>query len=185
MNKLLYPILAIIAAVGLYFFYIGPAWSDIQALQSQKTQFEGALSDAEEIKSTLDRLNTTRDSIPQSDLKRLQTFLPPKIDVTHTIQNLNNILTRDGVRVHGITPGTVETDKQNSHLGTINFSFEIAATYEQFKQVLADIEKSLQLADVVSLDISPAGSKDNTSSDPEEKGLSQFGFNLTLYTYTD
>lgn len=183
----MYPLLALIAAVGIGFFYVKPTWTEIKGLQAQKTQFDNALSDAQEIKNTIERLNTKYNSISADELSRLETLMPEKIDITHALQNLNSIAEQYGVSIEPVEIVEQKPDENNPHLGKVMFSFDLYASYDQFKQITADIEKSLQLADIANLEVvtGTAASRAGAKNDEAHKGLTRFTYGLMLYTYKD
>lgn len=182
MNKLIYPALALLTAVGLYLFYIDPAWTNAQTLLAREQEFDQSLRDAEEITSLIGRLESSYAGISRDDIIRLEKFLPRTIDVTHTVHTLNGIAQSHNAVIESIVttdvPGAAATlmwAKVQQH----SFRFTIRTTYETFKRIMEDVEKNIQLANVRSLSIT------TNVDDPKGKvsGLTAFTIDLIMYSY--
>lgn len=182
MNKLIYPALALLTAIGLYLFYIDPAWTNAKALLAREQEFDQSLRDAEEITSLIGRLESSYAGISREDIIRLEKFLPRDIDVTHTIHTLNGIAESHNTAIESITTTDVSgaaTDSIRAKVKEHSFRFTIRTTYETFKRIMEDIEKNIQLANVRSLSIT------TNVDDPKAKvsGLTAFTIDLIMYSY--
>ena len=179
MNRFFYPALSLIIAVGLYFFYIAPGIEEMNTLAEKEKKFDEALVNIRQVESTLDTLENTYRGISREEMMRLDTFLPSEIDVTHTMQDIEGIASLHGavfkpIEVKHIPPGPESTTKISKHI----FTFDLLVPYEAFRDILADMEKSLQLADLQSLIITtPEAGEVNLEN------LPKFTVRLTMYSY--
>ena len=175
MNKLLFPILSIIAALGLYFVYISPTYEVIKEHQAKEAEFDRAFAEIEEVKKILEELGSSYSEISRDDLLRLEIFLPKSIDIARVVQNVGGIVGRYGVPMEEIRI-TSKAQEEDSEVGIreheINFS--INARYNDFLNILSDIETNVQLAKI---------SKVELFSDKFSFTSTSYKITLTLYSF--
>lgn len=151
MNPLLYPILSVIAAVGIYFSYISPTLVEIDVLEKQDTQFVESLKDANEVETKIINLESLYKNITKEDLMSLERFLPRTIDRTLVVRDLSIIAEQAEVRVIDVKVSEdreeVVSEKDKNLKGQL-FSLAFEGTYEDFKTVLVGLEKNLQMGTV-------------------------------------
>lgn len=179
--KSLMPIILIIAAVGLFFMKVNPLYSEVSALRAESKQYDEALDIAKELEQLRSELSTKLESFSQSDLARLDHFLPRRLDTVRIILDLDGIASRYGIKLDGLAvtdatpkggnnPNNAEAKSIQSNVVTVTFNFK--ATYAQATQFIRDTEKSLRLFDGVNVSV---------KSIPDNP--SQYDFNMTLNTY--
>ena len=151
MNRFFYPLILTIIAVALYFFYIAPKYQEMKVLVQKEKNFDEALINIREVESTIDQLENSYHGIPREDLIRLEKFMPHEIDIVHTIQTIESIVSSHGASFNPGETTTISNSNDSDSKSKLTehvFSFDIVSSYEAFRDVLADIEKNLQLADV-------------------------------------
>jgi Tfp pilus assembly protein PilO len=176
--KPIIPTILIIASVAAFFGFVDPRYESVKLLQAEKSQYDEALDNARELRKLRDSLNAVYKTIPLKDLDRLQKFLPDHIDNVRLIIDINDIAKRYGLALKSVKNiDANKTNRENEELGpdqskygstVINFS--VLAPYSNFIAFLKDLEQSLRLVDVVSLDF-----------DAKEGSL--YDFNLGIKTY--
>lgn len=115
MYRFLTPILAIIVSVTLFFTFIKPTFNQYKAVDSQIADYQGALDSAQQLQEKIDELDKEKNSINESDLSRLQTFLPDSLDEVSIVLILDDVATRHNLVLDGIkvkTSGGKETATQ-------------------------------------------------------------------------
>ena len=158
--KLLFPLIAIVVALGIFIGYVNPQYQKIKSLQVEAARFEAALEQSRQLVAIRERLQNTGKSIPQADLDNLQKLLPDQIDNIRLAMNLDGMAARYGMRVNSVNLGTsgraVPEDiaAGGQPYGSVMVTFSVAATYDTFRKFLADLESSLRLVDVVGLSFS-------------------------------
>ena len=122
-------------------------------------------------------------------MARLNKFLPDNIDNVRLIIDMNNIGKFHGMAMRGVSvaggaeagrpstspPASGGSDAESGEsllkADSVVISFSVSASYEAFKEFLADLSSSLRLLDVASVSMATG----------ETKNL--YTFNLGLKTY--
>jgi Tfp pilus assembly protein PilO len=173
--KLLFPIVAIIVAGGLFIGFINPQYKHIQTLRADEARYNRALDEASQLAAIRDKLQETRKNIPQGDLDNLEKLLPDQIDNIRFVMNLDNMATKYGLRISNVSvlPGDSGTDliAAGNPYGSIGITFSVASNYTTFLKFLADLESSLRLVDITGLTFSSS------------QGGDLYGYQISLKTY--
>lgn len=169
-------IIFIALAVGTYFVYISPQYEKIKILRVEEGQYLEAQANAAELKDVYDRLATDFNNLPQSDLDRLNAFLPDSFDSTRFAMDVDAVASRYGVTLTEVQasqqvsklqkPGEVSSPVQ-SNIVSIKFK----ASYQSAVQFMKDLESSLHLIDIT-----------RVSFLADEKGV--YDFSVSLQTYS-
>ena len=176
--KFIFPIILLIASVGLFVVYVNPTYQHDQALSAEASDYNQALSKASELRARREELTQQYDAIDSSDIDRLTKLLPDSVDNVRLIININDIAEKYGMNIKDIQ---ISEDNANSgetlgpntqSYGTITLSFGITSTYENFEAFLKDLESSLRIVDVTSLSFSSASAKNDT-----------YDYSVSLQTY--
>ncbi|OGG44513.1 hypothetical protein A2841_02880 [Candidatus Kaiserbacteria bacterium RIFCSPHIGHO2_01_FULL_48_10] len=164
--KFFLPILFLAGAVGLFFWFIDPAYARIKELRVQEAEFDQALTRARELQEVRDELIQRYNGFPSEDIARLEKLLPDHIDNVRLIIDLDSIASRYGMRVRNVA---IESSQNHSIEGAVGpdestyesvvISFSVAGPYDTFRGFLTDLERSLRLVDVTKLSFSatPSG----------------------------
>lgn len=186
MGKTLISSIGIIAAIGIFFFYTKPAYDEAQVKRGEIAQYDAALLKATELQERKQALLKRYNEFLPEDRDRLQKLLPDHVDNVRLILDLDNIASRRGMALQNVvvsTPGagqstqtavgTISASKQKYDVLTTKFTTQ--GTYPAFQQLIADLETSLRIVDLVSLRIS--------QSNIEAGGEPLYSFEVTLRTY--
>jgi hypothetical protein len=102
MYRFLTPILAIIVSVTLFFTFIKPTFNQLKVVDGQIADYKGALDKAQQLQERIDELDKEKNSINESDLSRLQTFLPDSLDEVSIVLILDDVATRHNLVLDAI-----------------------------------------------------------------------------------
>lgn len=162
--QFLLPIVLVIISAGAFFTFIDPRYQDIKELQKEKAEYVRISDNTERVRDLRNSLKAKYNAIPAEKLDRLEKLLPPHIDNIRLILDINNIAQRNGnmtIRDIRIDEGAASTSaggqisSAGSDLyGSVLFSFSVTTTYDNFKNFMEDIARSLRIIDVTSLSIS-------------------------------
>ncbi|MCX6712401.1 MAG: type 4a pilus biogenesis protein PilO [Candidatus Vogelbacteria bacterium] len=167
---------------GLMYWILGGGPGEnpkgLNELLTEKASYNKTLADIGRIKTKLIDLQKTQSSISQTDLDKLNKFIPSHIDNVNLIIDVNNIAAKQGmtiknVRVGGATNSVGVTD---SNLASPNgilpatMSFSVSGNYQTLLGFLDDLANSLRVVDPVSLSFAV-----------DEKGLNQYNFEIKTY----
>lgn len=163
--RTLLPILFIIIAVAIFFGFIDPAYSRVKTLRAEEAQFDQALNRSKELQQVRDQLLSRYNTIPQSDVNRLERLLPDNIDNVRLVLDFDSLASRYGMRLRNIALEANENRTSRGQVGTsdsayqqIILSFSVTGSYNAFRSFLEDLEQSLRLVDIASISFSAASS---------------------------
>jgi len=171
MTKVLAPILFFMIAIGIFFSYLKPAYSELQVSKARVESLEQVNQQIEELLSDYTTLREKKSAISAKETENLLKILPDSIDAVHLILDLDSLATKHNLIIRSFKVPEIEseitslTKKTNSRdqkttteeddlLKSAVLTIECTGTYESFKLFLNDIEKSLSLMDIVKLNIS-------------------------------
>lgn len=177
--------LFLLAAVGLFFGYLNPAYSGVTdasetgaksvvELRAERAQYEEALQKAREVEEARTGLLQAYNAIPDADLKRLETLLPDYLDSVRFIIEINTLaagyhMTLKNVSVEDTGISKAKTTSGISAIGplpknyqSVGIVFTVSGSYDDFRSFLRDLEQSIRLADPRKVQFSarPDGSYD-------------------------
>lgn len=159
--RTLLPALFIVIAIGIFFGFIDPAYSRTNELRVEEAQFDQALTRSRELQQVRDQLLSQFNVISQSNISRLEKFLPDNIDNVRLILDIDSIAARYGMRTRNVQ---LEVGNDRSGLGQVGqddrgfqsiiVSFSVTGSYSNFRAFVSDLERSLRLVDVVGISFS-------------------------------
>lgn len=202
MFKLITPGVLIILS-GIMVFYFGAAvlngsdqpllktWllngtnQGLKALLTEKTKFNEALNNAQELREKIAELEKAEKNISEVDRNRLDSFIPDRIDTVNFVYDINNIAARHGMILEAVKIKNSEersaeglssrelavTEAAGANtIAEMGMSFQVAGDYDSLMGFLEDLSVSLRVADVTSLNFSTA-----------EGGSNQYSIELKTY----
>ncbi len=163
--RLILPIILIVAAIGLFALYTNGAYQHIKGLQVQVASYDSALNTAQELRGVRDQLISKRNTFSSEDVQKLQEVLPDNVDNIRFIIDINNIASRHSLTLTNVAVGTVSDSKtarnalsvgkSGDPVGSAAVSFSVNASYDNFLAFLQDLEHSLRIVDVQTMDFKP------------------------------
>jgi len=182
MIKLTFPILFILLAVGLFFVYIDPTYKDIQNTLKEEAKFDQALDKSRELQEVRDKLLSKYNAFSTSDLDRLSKLLPDHVDNVRLVLDIDHIASTYGMRLKNVAISAKE-DRHEDVIGpdtnpykSVSLSFSIASTYDNLKQFIKDLERSLRIVDVTSIALESLETVTGGSGE-------LYSYNISLKTY--
>jgi len=140
--------------------YVSPTYKNkIMPLQEDIQKSEAALAAARDFTEKEAQIATQRASIPQSDIEKLQKYLPDGVDNVQMVLDLNSLASRSGITLSnfGIKENRQSSDNPEDSLMTIqngkktdslDLSVTATGTYASFRTFLYGIEHSLRPLDI-------------------------------------
>ncbi len=198
MNNIISAIL-IVSGIGLFFGYTNSIWrgetgsanfkdKSVKELQIEKIRYEDALRQAREIEEIRNGLLTRYNSIDEEDRKRIVKFLPDHVDSVRLIIDINSVASAYGMSMDSIRLSETTSSEPAPRRDEVGFveivplkrydtkrlDFSLSGPYENFIAFLKDIEKSLRLVDIVSVDV---------SAGDQSESAGEYGYTVSLQTY--
>lgn len=171
--KFLFPTILIVLAILVFYTFTMPLLDNVNKLRAESATVNEALVKARELIAVREQKKKERNNFPEDTRKRLEKFLPDNVD---NVRLIIDLIAR--ARSHGLeikNPQIVDSPKTSlgidtGEYGSVDLSFGVTGSYEVFQLFLEDLERSLRLLDVISLNF--------ISGDREA-----YDFTLTVRTY--
>jgi hypothetical protein len=181
--KALTPVIFLAISIGIFFWYINPTYSAIGAARASLTQYQAALTEAQQGSAKRDELVNRYNSFSADQLDRLQKFLPDSVNNIDLLVDLNNLAekynssTQDiSISSNNDTNGSsaganAAAPAANQVYGTLTVSFTVSMTYANFLSYMEDMEQNLRLTDISVVNFKPSDSSQ------------VYDYNVTINTY--
>lgn len=164
--RVILPFILIIAAIGLFALYTNGAYQNIKVLQAQAASYDDALGRAQDLKGVRDQLLSKRNTFSAEDVQKLERILPDNVDNIRFIIDINNIAARHSLSLSNVSVGSVSDSKtarnalsvgkSGDPVGSATVGFSLTASYDDFLAFLTDLEHSLRIIDIQTMDFKPA-----------------------------
>lgn len=163
MTKSLILFIFVLGAALITFFYLVPEWREFQALRVENSQLTRVNEELSGLLQVRESLLSSMSSISPDDLARIDKLIPKGPQSPEYIAFLEYIGRTRGALVKTIslnppiasasagqpTPeGAPVSEPTAAAVKEMPLSVTLAATYEGFKNFLADLEKSVRFTDV-------------------------------------
>ncbi len=181
MFKTITPIFSIILAIAMYFFFTSDILAEIDSAQAEFAGYKSLIANVQKYNQKLEGALNTKRAINALEAERINTLVSTDVDEVRLLVDLTEM-----ARAHNMLLGNIVVEEMASSevseeeissnvvlpsdFVETTISFGLIGTYEQFKDMLADIEKSLVLLEVTGLEFSA-----------NEGDLQQF--DMTVHTY--
>lgn len=179
MNRNFLPIVLIIVAIGIFFTFTTGQYDKVRTQMAENQQFSRTLDDSKELLKKRDQVINAYNSIAEVDRDRLKKLLPDHIDNIRLIIDINGITSRRGVSIKNVRTGGGSSSKTTaasnvanvsgspaptlqqqapaslSKYDALTMSFGVTTTYENFINILNDLELSLRILDITKISFTP------------------------------
>jgi hypothetical protein len=132
-------IIYIFIAVGIFFTFIDPTYTEVQALLEEKDKNAELIDKAEELRRKRQELTQKYNSISDQDIAGKYGIVLRGIGISGDISQ------EEDSRV---------VDRTDRKYGTINVNFNFSTTYSTMKRFMADLENSLRIVDISEFSVS-------------------------------
>jgi len=167
--KYILPLILIGLSGALFLTWIDPTYKEIQVLQEENQGYDEALAKTAEIREFRKSIQSKFNTLSSDNLSRLGSLLPSRIDNIKLILDINRIAATNGMTIRDIRIDKRESSEgretiqseEDKLYSTIQFSFSVVSTYDNFKKFLDDLAISLRIIDVTSVSVSSISGEDN------------------------
>lgn len=177
----------ILISAGLMFFMAKPLWGGISLLREEKQHFISEIDKTRQLESKKNELLTKMDGISDEEKQKIEAFLPGTDGSVRLIADIADIASKHGISIESIdthmggnvspqsiAEAPVEKD-YDSKMVTMLFS----TNYTNLSEFLIDLEKSLRMIDIRSVDVGQA------SSEPGLGGVYGYRVDVEVYWLKD
>lgn len=160
----LLPFVTILIAIGIFFGYINPTYTgEVARLRAEIESYDNALKAAADFKDKQNELKEERAKISDSDIERLEAYLPDGVDNVQLILDLDALANRSGVKLSDFEIDVPDGSEEGGGpaglplaaetVESITLGVSATGTYPSFRTFLEGVEKSLRPLDLVALEI--------------------------------
>jgi len=168
--------LVLALSIGYAFSY--PSFQDLNKLLDQKQKYIDALNTINNIENKKNELLTVFNNISDEDKKNIDTVLPSSLDFVKLISQIDNVAAKHGISIDKISSkemGTsvgdsIENAQPSKPYNSSIIGFSFVASYTDFKAFMDDLEKSLRILDIRSVQL-----------DAQEDGLYSYDVAFEAY----
>ncbi|MEQ1561555.1 MAG: type 4a pilus biogenesis protein PilO [Nitrospira sp.] len=184
--KNLAPFIVIIVCVTMYYMYISPLTTDVSKLIAQKNQYSDVLTKAEEIKAKREDVSAKYSSISPDNINKLGRLIPDTFDAILFLNDISAIAARYNMSIRDFRSNSAVTATRgdsdvvsDAPFQVVTVGFAVTGTYDQFKKFISEVESSLRLMDISTLNITP-----ELSVATGKTGADAYNYSLEVKTYS-
>lgn len=149
-------------SVAIIFLFIKPALTNIKTVQDDLLVYSDAVAKASEYNRRLQELLSLRDSFSQTDLAKLERFVPQTIDTIRVMHEIESIFASKNIKLASLTAspqsasgaltltsGEVEEQNPATKVASQDFEVKFTGDYQTLKMMLGVLESNARLLEVV------------------------------------
>lgn len=165
--KLIFPLILILASVGIFIGYTNKAYKEVSALRTEQAAYDEALLNSKKLLDVRQELVDKYNALLPEDKDRLMKLMPDNVDNIRLIIDIQKIASQ-----YGMLPKDIHFDKDqgktatntitataspeeialaHKDYGTFDLDFSVTGTYANFLNFTRDLEKSLRIIDIESV----------------------------------
>lgn len=158
------PILLIIASAALFVTFIDPHYQSTKGLQAQIATYDDALNKSKDLQKIRDQLLSRYNTFSSDNLDRLKLLLPDNVDNIRLVLDIDTIASHYGMAISNLkiaqsspTGQTFTGDTQD--VQSVDLTFTVSADYNNFLKFIRDLEDSLRIVDIRTIDFTVNNTK--------------------------
>ena len=172
MNRNITAIILIVLAGGIYVTFTSPRIDEVKAIRAINDQYTSAITNADKLVKVREEILKQYNSLSENDRTRLDKMLPNTVDNIRLIIDLNSIAVRKGFSLRNVkavasgtsqkqaAPASAPQSSSGARIGiptpildTVTISFSVSAPYQQFIELMKDLESNLRIMDMTHLTV--------------------------------
>ncbi len=173
MFKSLVPTLSVVTAIIIVMFFTKPIFEEAKETKVTVDAYKETIEEYRNFIDDLRRLEGQRSSVAVVSQARLNQMLTEEIDVPQLLVNLESLAEENKMFFGNISAAEGLTESRSNRVNALatnaptaidglvsqSITFEVIGTYEQFKNFLRQVESSLTLMEITSINLSGATSR--------------------------
>lgn len=154
----------LILAVAIGYSFVMPTYGDIKLLNEQNKKYEESMDSISLIDNKIAELTTRINNLDPEVKEKIDIMLPSSFDFVKLVSDIDVVARQNGITINNIraqeknmNPNTAEGGAlvaENYNSATIGFSF--VSNYNNFLNFINELETSLRIMDVRSVQIKSA-----------------------------
>lgn len=151
-------LILILIALGVFYTFVNPQYQRTKSLGAELEQYENVLDNVSALSETRDELMIKLADISPEDISRISKIVPDDNDIVKLALDLDTMASQYGISIRNVQVDSSSED--NTALISKNasdiydravVSFEFVSNYQNFRSFMEDIERSLRVIDVRSI----------------------------------
>ncbi len=185
MMRILFTVGMFAGSIAIFVLYTKPAYDSVQSVQAQITEYDSALSKADELQRLKQQLLSRYNAFNPIDIDRLKKLLPDHVDNVRLVLDLDTLASKHGfalqnvvIDAQGLTSRAADLaviGADQSAVDSLTLKFGTSGSYPQFVEFMQALENSLRIVDLVELTMDPDLSAQGAEA--------SYRFDVTLRTY--
>lgn len=174
-------IIILMISVGLFYTFTSPQYQKIGELRMASKTYKNILNNASALSTMRDELLSKYRNIPKQNIESVSKVLPDNVDIVRLTMDFDSIASRYGLSIKSIQVDKNKNGNNSNNAAIIVnpteqiydstiISFSFVSSYDNFRKFMRDIENSLRIVNIKSIDFQ---STDN--------GLYQYKVSLETY----
>ena len=143
---------------------------EIKKLRKQASSYNETINTAKKVRSSIDKTLGEYNAISQDNVDRINKMVPSGAESMELVVQMDDMMRKNGLSLNSINTKDIAAQKLDSNsqkndsmfAESVFLSIEAQGSYESFRSFIKELEKSLRLIDVISVEINPVG-QDNYS----------------------
>jgi len=183
-------IICLVAAGAIFFMYTQPTYDGVKTANAQIAQYDEALQKASELQQLKQALLSKYNTFDPAEVEKLHKLLPDHVDNVRLILDIDSLAATHSLAMQNVVVsssqstqgtqtaiGSVSSSKQKYDSLTLKFTTQ--GTYETFRNFLGDLQRSLRIVDLTSLNIARA----SEGGDSAAPGAILYKYDVVVRTY--
>ena len=135
-------VLLFVIALTIVWFYVYPAFTMVSEKQDRVSEYDEAIAEAQTANQLLDELLQEIRAIDSADQEALTTYLPESIDPIVVQRDLLAFVQRRDLQMENLSQTSDAELVEEENRYQSEFSISVTGTYDEIKNLLADIESN-------------------------------------------
>ena len=131
-----------VIALTIVWFYVYPAFTMVSEKQDRVSEYDEAIAEAQTANQLLDELLQEIQAVDPTDQEALETYLPDSIDPIVVQRDLLAFVQRRDLELENLTQTSEPELVEEENRYHSEFSVSVFGTYEEIKNLLADVENN-------------------------------------------
>jgi len=146
----------IIISIGLFYTVTSPQYTNVQNLRAEADEYRQVLDGAAAISETTDIIQSKYQNIPKAEIDKLNKVLPDNVDTVRLALDLDGIASQYGITINRVevdrqlenSANVIDVDSASLPYEKVNVTFTFLSNYSNFIRFLSDLERSLRITNV-------------------------------------
>ena len=152
-------LILLVISVALFYVFVDPQYQKVKVLSSEASEYRSVIDNVNDLTDKRDALLEKLQSLNKTEVTRLGKVLPDHVDAVRLAMDFDAIAAKYGISIKNIRVTNDKKENTTTVIDTslsrpykkVNITFEFIATYENFRKFMRDIEQSLRIIDIRSI----------------------------------